>query len=260
MKLKLKISHMLHIGMGGIVSVLPKQPKGFIVLAQGRTGSTLLTNLLNSHPQIVCEGEVLGAHPEHPVSFLLGRAARFNLKGKLWGCKAKHYQITRSTYAGTGNEFLRYFHDRGWKVIYLYRRNILKTAISTLVGKQRGKWIYTNSDSNSFSPMPLSFEELSQFVHFRRIQNDTDSLFLNEIPHFTINYEDVLEDYEPQGLADLLHYLELEPHPLTADLRKTSPGSVADSIANWQELKPMLSTIVDEDLVREVERHSEGNR
>lgn len=32
----------------------------FVIFGEGRTGSDLLANLLNSHPRIVCDLELLG--------------------------------------------------------------------------------------------------------------------------------------------------------------------------------------------------------
>lgn len=36
----------------------------FVIFGQGRTGSTLLTSLLSSHPEITCEGECYMLHVE----------------------------------------------------------------------------------------------------------------------------------------------------------------------------------------------------
>ncbi len=43
----------------------------FIIFGQGRSGSTLLKQLLDSHPEITCEGELLNVEDKYVTNPLL---------------------------------------------------------------------------------------------------------------------------------------------------------------------------------------------
>ena len=86
----------------------------FIVLAQGRSGSSLLTSLLNAHPRLHSEGEVLAFPLRFPEAFLRGKVLRYGLLGRGWGFKAKHYQITRTQKIDDLRAFLHKLVEAGW--------------------------------------------------------------------------------------------------------------------------------------------------
>ena len=72
----------------------------FAIFGQGRTGSTLLVDLLNRHPKIACEEEIFNRrrHPFNgkiwkPYWFLKGVEA--NYRDKVFGFKVKIYQLTK---------------------------------------------------------------------------------------------------------------------------------------------------------------------
>ena len=46
----------------------------FVIFAQGRTGSTLLTSSLDSHPEIRCADEILGRPRGDPKAYVENRA------------------------------------------------------------------------------------------------------------------------------------------------------------------------------------------
>ncbi|HBE17486.1 MAG TPA: hypothetical protein DEG17_03890 [Cyanobacteria bacterium UBA11149] len=52
----------------------------FVIFGQGRTGSTLLYSLLNSHPQIHCDEEILEDRVFFPVQYVKGRCCKAKKK------------------------------------------------------------------------------------------------------------------------------------------------------------------------------------
>ena len=99
--MKIQLSFAAHVAFGGFHNLLSLPRPGFIILAQGRTGSTCLERLLNSHPSIRCEGEIFATHQIYPFSFITGKAAREHLLGRQWGFKAKHWQSLLTFYLNT---------------------------------------------------------------------------------------------------------------------------------------------------------------
>ena len=59
----------------GIARVL-RFPRRFVILTSGRSGSELLASLLDAHPAIVSEGEILQRPRRYPTAYLRGHALR----------------------------------------------------------------------------------------------------------------------------------------------------------------------------------------
>ena len=123
--------------LGSYNSNMPR----FCIFAQGRSGSTLLTTLLDQHPHIKCEGEVLANSVGNAHHFIQGKSIQYSSKKLAWGFKVKHHQLTKHQKIDP-QTFLKKLSQEGWKVIYLRRENIVLQALSTLIGMSRGKWTY----------------------------------------------------------------------------------------------------------------------
>ena len=74
------------------------------------------------------------------------------------GCKVKIYQLSEDQKADPG-EFLERVHGRGWKIIYLKRRNLLKQAVSHFVRLHRGKPHKKDNVSESIR-LRIEYEDL----------------------------------------------------------------------------------------------------
>ena len=114
----------------------------FVIFGQGKSGSTLLTTLFNSHPEIHCDQEILFNPVKFPKLFVRARC-RAAVK-PVYGFKVKIYQLNGMTWTSPRQSisdpstFLRYFQQRGWKIIYLRRENLLRTEISNNIRWARG--------------------------------------------------------------------------------------------------------------------------
>ena len=64
----------------------------FVIFAQGRTGSSLLRSLLNAHPEVRTEGEILGRPVIDPVRFVERHATVSS--PPVFGFKVKIYQLS----------------------------------------------------------------------------------------------------------------------------------------------------------------------
>ena len=112
-------------------------PIRFVIFGQGRTGSTLLCELLDSHPRIHCDKEILYSPVISPLG-LTRRAARL-ARGEAYGFKVKIYQLTEDQKIRDVRGFLTCLRDEGWKILYLSRRNLLRHALSDIVLMQCGR-------------------------------------------------------------------------------------------------------------------------
>src|SRR5690606_18816174 len=85
----------------------------FVIFAQGRTGTWLLHDLLNAHPGVWCDKEILAPQRLAPYAFLEGASRR---PGTAYGC---HVQIRHllETHHLDPAAFLHRMHDAGWRII-----------------------------------------------------------------------------------------------------------------------------------------------
>ncbi len=116
----------------------------FIVFGQGRTGSTLLQKLLDAHPKIQCDGELLYYPRWRPWAFVEGCAR--SSSAQVYGFKVKPYQLDRNGGHAMGRSFLKRAISEGWRLICLRRENLFRHALSGLVANRRGQVWHSAKD------------------------------------------------------------------------------------------------------------------
>ncbi len=101
----------------------------FVLFGRGCTGSTLLTDLLNSTDQVKCDKEIFNRPIWQVESFLKNRAKLFS--EPIYGFKLLSYQLRNLIKPSDANEFLRYLsEDLGYKIIFLRRKDLLRQTLS----------------------------------------------------------------------------------------------------------------------------------
>lgn len=236
----------------------------FVIFTTPRTGSTLLIKSLDTHPEIMCAGEIFffrGAafHNEHRYPFIrvpligaklnyvvnypfiwlklpgfLHRFFNGNKKGeKARGFKLMHYQ----TYYTPG--ILSYLKREKVKVIVLIRKNILRNTLSDLRARSTG--VYHNTGDTAARSIPRfrvnldelarKMKEIEKFNH----QLEKDSATLNRR---IIYYED-FEQWDAT-ISGVLGFLGVSDMPLKAAAKKLNPEKLEDMIENHEEVRTWL--------------------
>jgi hypothetical protein len=224
---------------------LMKTPKiRFVIFGQGRSGSTLLVKMLNAHPDITCDLEVMNAR-------LWGRISR-RLLLPLW----RYYPIPLFSYKAARRQRRAYgfklFFDhckrtdivlaqmyrQGWRIIYNQRRDVLTQAISLGVAQTTHRWHRRNGkpveSTTIFIQPALVLTRLATYLaDKKRITG-----LLAKLPHLDICYEDDLEDTSvwERTSSRLLEYLGLPVMPLTASQVKTWDRPYSELIDNYAEI------------------------
>jgi LPS sulfotransferase NodH len=209
----------------------------FIVLSRSRTGSNLLLSLLNSHPEIIAEHEILAE--------LDGRDAR-KVVAKAYGkqpyyVKAKGFKVFY--YHPLGGEAPEVWDDlvaaQDIKVIHLKRRNILRTLVSRKIAGMKDVWAATSEarlDIGRQKTVSFRTEELEEgFRRTRGWETEGDRRFAAH-PLLSVWYEDLVRDPEAT-LAQVLDFLGLRQVPLATQLRKQNPERLPELVSNYAELK-----------------------
>lgn len=216
----------------------------FVIFGQGRTGSKLLVELLRSHPDIHCDGEVLNGYYWNRLSRrlilplwryyplpLFRRNAR-NSPSMVYGFKLFNDHIHRP------HRVLSTLHGEGWRIIHIQRRDLVAQTISGEVARQTSRWHRHSGDTVAPVVMTIDPDEFSADLKKRLTRSAQIEQILAGIPHLDITYEDHLADpadWKPLSMR-LLHYLEAPLQPLTTEMVKTWEQPYSEMILNYAEL------------------------
>jgi len=232
-----------------------------IILTTQRSGSTLLVSSLQSHPDILCRGELLiaGMGMKTPRLFENHRYAikltRFVWTGAWHSTRTmrRFYEIPgprthvfKAMYNHLSPPWtLRWLLRRkDIRVIHLRRRNLLKQYISFLLMTRRRdtKWL-----PNTTVPLPplrvrVSPEHaLRYFARNELLYPRFDALFAGHV-RMPLIYEDIIagQQIKSDVAEELCDFLDVPRRPLTTQYIKINPDSLREIVMNYDELSDAL--------------------
>lgn len=226
----------------------------FVIISDSRTGSTLLMDYLNSHPQILALGE--------EFRDLNGKSCReiwsktfCNRRGlKCVGFKL-FYHHPRNRIDQNVWKFIE--EDKNVVIIHLTRKNILRSYISKQIGLKTKKWTEHIQSTESFKieekKITIDIEGCIQNLEdIEQMIKKTNEKFRSHkvIP---IEYEQMVGNREKE-LNKIFEIMKLEHHTPKSVLRKHNPEALPDLVSNYKELELFLANkgkahYLDEDLV-----------
>jgi hypothetical protein len=230
-------------------------PTRFFILAAGRTGSTRLRLLIDSHPLALCHGEVFGenlstlAEPgseahrrllqeraSDPAGF--ARHHIFAIEGKeAVGFKILYHQLT-DAWPGLMASLAE---DRGIRVVHLVRRNGLKRFLSEyFVGTVTRKNLFLKNEEIPALPA-VEIPPAVLLANLESIEAESErmrGIFRDHQLH-ELAYEESLEDNGPV-LRGVLDFLGLPPAELSVGIKKILPDDPKVLIENFDEVAAAL--------------------
>ncbi len=217
----------------------------FVIYGQGRSGSSVLLDLIGSHPDVYCESEIfnekVAARLLKPWDYLHARA---DLSPKpAYGCKMKIYQMTDDQGIESPHQFMLDLHVGGWKVIHLVREDLFRKALSLVVAETRGQFLDRKSGGTGVDSIAIDPARLEAAMRERRNADEAELAALEGIPHVRVTYEeDLLDAANHQAVSDrVLEYLGLESAPVETRYVKTSRGHVSDYVTNYSDVHEYLT-------------------
>jgi LPS sulfotransferase NodH len=222
----------------------------FLIFAVGRSGSTLLVDLMNSHPDVFTFGEILShnvvTNARNPRRFVEGLTTMS--RKPACGFKVKVYQIEQIQKKDP-RTVLRQFHEHGWYIIHLRRTNYLRHAISGIRAVKTGQ--YHNVRGSQASPMSesrrgkirIEMDELMTQFRWLEECEAKERYALDTLPHIRIEYESDLcgENEQKAALSRVFGYLGLRDFEAMTAFRKVTSKSIADDVENAEELERKLT-------------------
>ena len=223
-------------------------PRKFVIIFFERSGSTLLVDLLNQHPDISCMHEVfnfkLKGPDETPDKAILESFESIYNKPnvKASGFKFKYpHQINR--YSLVWNKIQDLKNDI--RVIFLYRINRLKAAISSQNNKQLvalyGKSNFRKSEKFELPPLELNIDKA---INYMKAREKADKYYYELIQDFrykkAFKYEDLASN--PLKIVKSIYdYLDVVTDFVPQiNYTKISANTIEDAITNYPVLKERL--------------------
>lgn len=134
---------------------------------------------------------------------------------------------------------------KGYKPIYLFRRNIVAQLISIAIANQEKRWVVKSvneySEKKTIIDFDLAKEKLTLLtMHLTQLKAVSDTY-----PGLILYYEDHLANANQlETLGSLMNsYLGVESHPLVSGMLKTDVRSDRDRIANLNEFLSLLNDL-----------------
>lgn len=211
----------------------------FIVLTRDRTGSNMLIQMMNSHPNIAADYEIFAKLNGRTEQSVLNKAFSrqpFYVKAK--GFKIFYYH-PQDTDSATIWNFLESMNDL--YVVHLKRRNILRALISSRIAYMTGiygvrsekeKSVYQKKVSSIFYPV----DDLRKHMEQTRAWEEKGEEKFKKHPMISIDYEDLV-DHRNQTFKKVTDFLSVTYKEPRTDFKKQTTQSLRELLENYDLLK-----------------------
>lgn len=260
------------VGLGPVPAAHSTEaPVRFVMIGTARSGSTMLSSLINSHSRAIAYGELFrdedaigwdlpqldAKDPERlplfrrdPVRFLKTMVYRQRDGGtEAIGFKLFYYHARNKPFASVWDWLRR---DRTIRVIHIRRLNALAQYLSLERAKRTGCWVevrkkgvkgvLAQGDAQRRAPDPLLLDpdDCARHIEWLREQEQRiDALFAAH-PLLQVSYEDLAADL-PREAARIQAFLGLPEETLSVRTSRQSSAPLHEAIANFAELRERLA-------------------
>ncbi len=214
--------------------------KYFIVVCQARTGSTLLMDLLGSHPNIKVDHHSFFKidNLKHKITQQKANTRKFcrGFKFRLYD-DGKEYDFSKMY------QFFCSLDNADIKMIHLIRKNQLRQSLSAEVVdyyKKIGLTRLHSKDKNPEIPkIKVDIQKTLNRINYSRKLLKAENDLLKHFRHHTVNYEkDLLHSTDHQKTSDkIFAFLGLPSAKVSSDYRKTSIDNPSEYIDNFNQLR-----------------------
>lgn len=135
--------------------------------------------------------------------------------------------------------------SKGYKPIYLFRRNKVAQLISIVIANQEKRWVVNSETEYSNEKITIDLELTKEKFDFLQVHTKELKEVCDAYPGLVLYYEDHLADANQlETLSSLVNpYLGIEPHPLVSNMLKTDLRSDRERIANLNEFLSLITEL-----------------
>jgi LPS sulfotransferase NodH len=229
-----------------LVAPLVGPRRRFVLFGTGRVGSELLMSLLDSHPDIVCDGEILtDERMLLPQRFIEWRALySAHQRPQAFGFKVLTSQIRKNPHLPSPEGMFTRMARRGDLIIHMRRRNLLHVAVS-FIEAELTAWHHKSGHlAAGPSRGPITVDPVTVLSALNALTESDrwNAEILAGLDHMTIVYEDDLQDlaHQRRTVDSIVSRLGLTPHPVSSDLVRVSPRRLQERLANFDEVASLI--------------------
>ncbi|MCF8063144.1 MAG: hypothetical protein K9M82_11550 [Deltaproteobacteria bacterium] len=212
----------------------------FVLLFEGRAGSTFLIEHLDSHPQIRARKEILGPLRKDPPRAQLERTRNVLTRGLVSRYKAMGFK-TKLRILTDPAGFSNLLHELDVKIIHLKRKNRVKEALSELLSnilKEKINDYNIYSSEERLDPIHVDYREFNWTL---RLREDLDSklndyISTMKLPVLPIFYEDLLLGLDDQ-LKKIFQFIDVKNSKTKSGMVKHTNEDLRKVITNFDEIK-----------------------
>jgi hypothetical protein len=226
------------------VKDIPKS-QAAIIIASWRCGGTFLTHCLSNHPEIFCvRGEPL--HHENAWR----KIAKPN---QILECifNQVHYDVgcCKLAYSQAFRESVwSYLVKKQPKVIWLYRENVIRQAVSLLLSKQKSRPMHVMTLKTTPANVALNpdviLSQARRMVKYNRWAKERMRSFKLVL---RLSYAQLVggeqanvAGLEGRATTTICEFLGVSRQNMYGGLRRTNPYPLSETIANWPEVKKAI--------------------
>jgi LPS sulfotransferase NodH len=217
----------------------------YIIVFGARSGSHLLRSLLNSHPDVVCDNELflhndVRPYPENPFAYIESNKA-VNASAPVYGYKLSLHQIYNMKHMDDSNQFLARMQQNGWSIIYIYRSDIVRQAVSLLKVLKTNIAHISKGDKVPYRKVSMGIAEICSTIYSLQFYRKREERLLKKIPHLRINYEhDLMDPAMHQITANkVFNFLNIPYAEVSTDCIPTSGPHITADMANGRIILPI---------------------
>lgn len=231
------------------------------MLHLGRTGSTVLGDLLDQHPQIMWDSEIyydfligyqnhtddLDAWRQQAMEELPRRVKRSG--SRFYGFEAQFFHIRLLDLSLS--DYIAYLRrNRVTHYILLERRNYLRSLVSYITSvKGKDKFLHNPNGKTDLVKVKINIERIAMngencslidfLDRYTNYYRESRELLANEKMLY-LSYEDDIATDPSVGARQVFEFLGLTPHNLSVRYGKTNPFKLSDMIENFDEVEQTL--------------------
>jgi hypothetical protein len=214
--------------------------RGLIVYAQGRSGTTLLGDLLDCHPEIVYEDEILHDPVRFPRAYVMAQRAQH--PRSWYGFHVKPYQLSDDQHVADQGRWLRSMVRLGWRIVYLRRTNLVHQVLSNARALTAGAY-EARQLGERLGPIEVDPQVILEHAHARERMWPIEERALAGLKHVALTYEEdlLVEEAWQRALDRVFDHLGLSRVPVSTNLRRLGADRLEDLVSNAGELRAALA-------------------
>lgn len=212
--------------------------KRFLIISRARSGTTLLTKLLDANPKVECDGEVLHRGKVFPLAYL--RALARKSPARAYGAKLLSYQMVQVQRLLDPIAFLRAVHSSGFRLIHLRRQTFWQT-LSLVRAHATGKY-HSNKGARYTGPIVIDPERFVRNLEWNELLLRYESECLRNLPHLQVDYETGLmhQDRHQNTVDRIFEYVGIDSALVSTGLQKITPSDPNLIIGNYPRVRQAM--------------------